>query len=798
MAKKTFRIKDKQGNDVDYVIPASRVALDPNTDLDEKIGDIEDEIDEVESSAVKKITFNGGTPETPDEHGNVSLNQAKSDWTEKDSNSPKFIEHKPDIVEDVFYEEQTRTFKKNMNGTVSEIMTLPEQGGGGYEPPQGGIPKTDLATAVQESLNLADSSLQPSDKTQLQGAITQLQNALNTLIGSGNVQGVIDTFNEVKAFLDGIDTSDPTLANQLLALNNAISAVQTSLAAKANDNIVVKSISVNGQTPQTPQNGNVNIIVQGAAGEDGITPHIGQNGNWWIGPETDANNDTNIKAQGPMGSVTITDGDIDTLEVHNALNAYTGLLGMSGAMLIRSNIESLYASLNRLYGKLANMAFWDATDQAAAQPTALDWSLPKHSVAITNNLANSSITRNGESVGNSFQAEEGSTVTLIVAAASSSYALTNVTYVKDGGSSTNATSLGDGTYKIEFVMGSSDVAIAVSGTAVAAYGVTLNLSNCSKVSGPTSVVSGSEATFVFEAEQGYALPSANPNVTGASVKTWTKSTGALVIENVAGAVTIAITAVEALPYEVPEGGELLYWWDGKTVQSGDTAWVDRIGQISVPKASNTDTGTTPDPTNHCWNFNSGYNTYPHGLAIMNSSLDDIDADDCTIEVVYKAKFDGSFTRANVCVFHRRESSGTYGVPGGIYFCSKNGASATDAFICGCNAGDVADGTWDNSNVNDEICCIGMNNDDAVKNGSALALKTGSNATGLVTNTGNEAGKGAICIGCYSNGNVYSVFKGNIYAIRIYSGHLTAAQMLANQKVDNERYNLGLTLPDSVQ
>ena len=267
MAKKTFRIKDKQGNDVDYVIPASRVALDSNTDLDKKIGDIEDEIDEVDGSAVKKITFNGGTPETPDEHGNVSLNQAKADWSERNSNSPKFIEHKPDIVEDVFYEEQTRTFKKNKNGTVSEIMTLPEQESSGYEPPQGGIPKTDLATAVQESLNLADSSLQPSDKTQLQGAITQLQNALNTLIGSGNVQGAIDTFNEVVAFLEGIDTDDPTLFNQLKSLSDAITALQNTLSQKANDNAVVKSISVNGGSAQTPTQGNVNIQVQGTEGK---------------------------------------------------------------------------------------------------------------------------------------------------------------------------------------------------------------------------------------------------------------------------------------------------------------------------------------------------------------------------------------------------------------------------------------------------------------------------------------------------------------------------------------------------
>lgn len=246
MAKKTFRIKDKQGNDVDYVIPASRVALDSNTDLDEKIGDIEDDIDEVDGSAVKKITFNGGTPETPDEHGNVSLNQAKADWTERDSNSPKFIEHKPDIVEDVFYEEQTRTFKKNQNGTVSEIMTLPE-GSSGYEPPEGGIPKEDLHPSVQTSLGLADTALQAADKAQLQAAINAVQTALNNLMNGASVTDAIDTFNEVINFLDDIDTDDPTLSNQLLDLSNAITTLQGTLSQKANSSDVANTYATKSE-----------------------------------------------------------------------------------------------------------------------------------------------------------------------------------------------------------------------------------------------------------------------------------------------------------------------------------------------------------------------------------------------------------------------------------------------------------------------------------------------------------------------------------------------------------------------
>ena len=69
-------------------------------------------------------------------------------------------------------------------------------------------------------------------KAYVDGLIQGLQNALNTITQDGATQGVIDTFNEVKAFLEGIDTSDPTLFNQLKGLSDAITALQTAVAGK--------------------------------------------------------------------------------------------------------------------------------------------------------------------------------------------------------------------------------------------------------------------------------------------------------------------------------------------------------------------------------------------------------------------------------------------------------------------------------------------------------------------------------------------------------------------------------------
>lgn len=43
-------------------------------------------------------------------------------------------------------------------------------------------------------------------------------------------------------------------------------------------------------------------------------------------------------------------------------------------------------------------------------------------------------------------------------------------------------------------------------------------------------------------------------------------------------------------------------------------------------------------------------------------------------------------------------------------------------------------------------------------------------------------------------NFYDVFNGKIHAIRIYNRQLTEEEVLANQVVDNTRFNLGLTVP----
>jgi len=54
----------------------------------------------------------------------------------------------------------TLQYKFPSQNTWTDLFTFPAGSGGGYEPPQGGIPREDLAQDVQDSLDKADTALQ--------------------------------------------------------------------------------------------------------------------------------------------------------------------------------------------------------------------------------------------------------------------------------------------------------------------------------------------------------------------------------------------------------------------------------------------------------------------------------------------------------------------------------------------------------------------------------------------------------------------------------------------------------------
>lgn len=387
----------------------------------------------------------------------------------------------------------------------TKLAELEEEiGEGGYNPPEGGIPATDLAPAVQTSLGKADSAY---------------QKPASGIPASDIASGVIP---DVSGFATKTE-------------------VNTGLASKANDNAVVKSISVNGGNAQTPQNGNVNIQVQGAAG---ITPHIGSNGHWWLGDENDSENDTGVNAQGPAGT-SYTSAD---LTIGNALNGQGDVLGMAGAMMIKNNIDSLATSLNRLYACLANMAFWDSQDKASAQPTPLDWSVPKKTVTLDLSGVGSHITVKHGVVpvvdGDTIEVDEGSNLVLNFYA-DTDYALSALSTSTSGATA----NLQAGTVALENV--TANTTLVISASAAGAYGITYNLTGCAAPAGvtnPTSIMQGGGATIYLESTNGFDMPASLPSgaVTGATANYTRDSQDAtlatIVLSNATGNVVVAVSA----------------------------------------------------------------------------------------------------------------------------------------------------------------------------------------------------------------------------------------------------------------
>lgn len=188
MAKKRLKIKDKQGNAVDYDVASSSVTLDGEggKSLDTKLQELEDE----DGKAVKKVTFNGDT-KSPNAQGNVEINQMQANWEETNPNYPSFIKNKPTIPTGVVVDQQ-------LGNSTNPIANK----------------------AVYDAVNL------------VQTALNKLQTALNTITQDGAADSVINTFNEIKAFLNGISTSDPTLANTLVGLQQSITALQNAIEGK--------------------------------------------------------------------------------------------------------------------------------------------------------------------------------------------------------------------------------------------------------------------------------------------------------------------------------------------------------------------------------------------------------------------------------------------------------------------------------------------------------------------------------------------------------------------------------------
>ena len=134
-----------------------------------------------------------------------------------------------------------------------------------------------------------------------------------------------------------------------------------------------------GVTPHIGANGNWYIGTQdtgikaqgqngadgqpGEDGQDGVTPHIGANGNWWIGTQ-----DTGVKAQGKDGT-NGTDGT-NGQDGKDGASVLSGILpptetdGKNGDLYLNTNTYNLYKKQSGVWTLVGNIKGQDATTEA--------------------------------------------------------------------------------------------------------------------------------------------------------------------------------------------------------------------------------------------------------------------------------------------------------------------------------------------------------------------------------------------------------------------------------------------------
>lgn len=280
-------------------------------------------------------------------------------------------------------------------------------------------------------------------KAYVDQAVQTVQNALNALMNGTNVTDAIDTFNEIVTFLNGIDTDDPTLFNQLKSLSDAITAFNTALSGK-----VDKTTTVNGKA----LSGNVTI---GMSDIQGLLEALANAGG---------------------ESVVINSDGANIVDSHTNPSILVAPSARQMYMAYQ-NINTLFTKVNDLYDKLAGIAFKDG--KPANWKENANWltpAIPTHTITI-GMMSNVSASMNGTAISGSTSASEGK-VTILLTPSGNNY-MGNIS-VKDASNNDVAFTQTDvtGGTEITFILSgnvtisasaSSGIQVNVSGTGITSY-----------------------------------------------------------------------------------------------------------------------------------------------------------------------------------------------------------------------------------------------------------------------------------------------------------------------------------------
>lgn len=210
---------------------------------------------------------------------------------------------------------------------------------------------------------------------------------------------------------------------------------------------------------------------------------------------------------------------------------------------------------------------------------------------------------------------------------------------------------------------------------------------------------------------------------------------------------------------------LVLWFDGLNRGGTPGQWVDRVGGNVCTLYGNV------TELSDCVTFNPASENEQYGIL---SSTVLVDKDVGTVEFVLRLD--------NLSTIGRPVLTMYSGYMGGS-FASKSGTSPYGpAMRWYCYGSSMYYYTFDGIDIesNNLIYTASAHSDFALCNGSS----------GTKSTVSGWPARSYPRIASRGEGNP---FVGSIYAIRLYNRHLTQAEMLHNQRLDNKRYNLGLTI-----
>lgn len=194
---------------------------------------------------------------------------------------------------------------------------------------------------------------------------------------------------------------------------------------------------------------------------------------------------------------------------------------------------------------------------------------------------------------------------------------------------------------------------------------------------------------------------------------------------------------------------LILWLDGKDQGNIAGAWVDRIGGEVFTAVSFVQ-------------FNNDHVYLTGGGYLSNTSFANPNISNATIEIAVSGLYT---SRINVVYMPKAEAFNAIAVGnyrGSIIWANKGRKSIID-IPNGCKLISI---TGNSKNIIDGVPCSYSSGDywDSANSLNYIGKRCGGNA-----------------------------FSGAIYSLRIYNRNLTADEMLENQRVDNQRFGLGLNV-----